>query len=152
MKCTGKIKSRTGIFQKSIIEAIYSIQKSSKRPDINSISKALVKDNAINIHIHSVEKEVINMVENGLSENRKTFQGFKSFFILYSIHTVFSNDNDTLRKELNLEFSPEVSPEKQISSSVETPEAHQQVNSSTCSTWSNRFQFTTAGIESTLHE
>ena len=77
-KCTGKMKSRTEIFQKIIIEAIYSIQKSSKRPDINSISKALVKDNATNMHIHSVEKEVINMVENGLSENRKTFQGFKS--------------------------------------------------------------------------
>ena len=30
----------------------------SKRPNINSIFKALVKDNATNIDIHSVEKEV----------------------------------------------------------------------------------------------
>ena len=54
----------TGIFQKSIIDAIYSIRKGSKRPDINSIFKALVKDSVTNIDIHSVEKEVRNMVEN----------------------------------------------------------------------------------------
>ena len=43
------MESGTGIFQKSIIDAIYSIRKNSKRPDINSIFKALVKDNAKNI-------------------------------------------------------------------------------------------------------
>ena len=48
------MKSGTGIFQKTIIDAIYSIPNSSKRLDINSIFKALVKD----IDIHSVEKEV----------------------------------------------------------------------------------------------
>ena len=51
-----KMENGTGILQKGIIDAIYSIRKSSKRPDINSISKALVKDNATNIDIHSVEK------------------------------------------------------------------------------------------------
>ena len=44
----------TGIFQKGIIDAIYSIRKSCKRPEINSIFNALVKDNATNIDIHSV--------------------------------------------------------------------------------------------------
>ena len=42
--------------------------------------------------------------------------------------TVFNNDNDTLRKELNLDFSPEVSPEKQVIFSVETAEVYQQIN------------------------
>ena len=92
------MESGTGVFQKSIIEAIYRIRKSSKRPDINSIFKDLVKDNATNIDIHSVEKEVKNMVENGRLENRETCQGLDSFFILDRIQTVFGNDNDTLRK------------------------------------------------------
>ena len=110
------------------IDTIYSIWGSSKRLDINSIFKALVKDNATNIGIHSAAKEVKNMVENGLLENRKTCQGLDSFFILNSIQTVFSNDNDTLRKELNLDFSPDVSLEKQVTLSVEIPEVSQQIN------------------------
>ena len=69
----------TGIFQKSIIDAIYSIRKGCKRLDINSIFKALVKDNTTNIDIHSVEKEVKNRVENGFLKNRKTCQGLHSF-------------------------------------------------------------------------
>ena len=74
------MESGTGISQKCIIDAIYSIRRSSKRPDINSIFKALAKDNGTNIDFHSVEKEVKNMVENGLLENRKTCQGLESFF------------------------------------------------------------------------
>ena len=75
------MESETGIFQKSIIEAIYSIRKSSKRPDINSIFKALMKNNATNIDMHSVEKEVKNTVENRLLENRETCKGLDSFYI-----------------------------------------------------------------------
>ena len=48
--------------------------------------------------------------------------------MLDSIHSVFTNDNDTLIKELNLDFSPKVSPEKQVTFSVETPEVYQQIN------------------------
>lgn len=70
-------ENETGIFQKSLIDAIYSIRKS-----IHSISKALEKDNPTNVDIHSVEKEVKNMVEKGLLEKRKTWQGLDSFFIL----------------------------------------------------------------------
>ena len=122
---TGKMENGTGIFQKNIVDTIYSIPKSSKRPDINSIFKTLVKDNAAIVDIHSVEKEVKNMVENGLLENRKTCQGLDSFFILGSIQAVFINDNATLRKELNLDFSPKVSPEKQVTFSVETSKVYQ---------------------------
>lgn len=68
----GETENETGIFQKSLIDAIYSIRKSSTRPDIHSISKALEKDNPTNVDIHSVEKEVKNMVEKGLLEKRKT--------------------------------------------------------------------------------
>ena len=85
------MESGTGISQKGIIDAIYSIRKSSKSPDINIIFKALVKDNATNIDIHSVEKEVNDMVENGLLENRNIRQGLDSFFILDSVQTVFNN-------------------------------------------------------------
>ena len=74
------MESETGIFQKSIIEAIYSIRKSSKRPDINSIFKALMKNNATNIDMHSVEKEVKNTAENGLLENREPCKGLDSFY------------------------------------------------------------------------
>ena len=56
-----KNKSGIGIFQKSIIDTIYSIQKSSKRLDISSIFKALVKNNTRNIDTHTFEKEVTNM-------------------------------------------------------------------------------------------
>lgn len=56
-----------------------------------------MKDNTTNIDSHSVEKKVKNMIENGLLENWKTCQ------TLDSIHTAFSNDSDTLRKELNLD-------------------------------------------------
>ena len=61
----------TRIFQKSFIDTVYSIPKSSKRPDVNSIFKVLVKDYAPNIDIHSVEKEIKNMVENGLLRTGK---------------------------------------------------------------------------------
>ena len=49
---------RSGTFQRSIIDAIYSIRNSIKSPDI--IFKALVKHNATNLDIHSVEEEVEN--------------------------------------------------------------------------------------------
>lgn len=68
----GETENETGIFQKSLIDAIYSIRKSSTRPDTHSISKALEMDNPTNVDIHSVEKEVKNMVEKGLLEKRKT--------------------------------------------------------------------------------
>ena len=42
--------------------------------------------------------------------------------MLDSIQTVFSNDNENLRKKLNLDFSPEVSFEKQVTFSLETSE------------------------------
>ena len=67
------------IFQKSIIDAICSIWKNSKITDVNSIFKDLVKNNATNIDIHSIEKEVNNMAKNGLLENRKTWQGLHPF-------------------------------------------------------------------------
>ena len=60
------------------------------------------------------------MVENGLLVNRKICLGLESFFILDTIQKVFGNDNDTLRNELNLDFSPEVISEKQVTFSVET--------------------------------
>ena len=53
---------------------------------------------------------------------------FRPVFILESIQTVFSNGNDTLKKELNLDFSPEVSPEKRVIFSVETPKIYQEIN------------------------
>ena len=90
----GKIKSGTGISQKSIIDANYSIWKISKRSGISRTFKALVKDNATNIDIHSVAKGVKNMIENNL-ENKKTCQTLDSFFILDIIHAVFSDNNDT---------------------------------------------------------
>ena len=52
------MENGTGIFQDSILDLFYSFRKISKRPNINSIFKALVKDNATNMDIHSVEKEV----------------------------------------------------------------------------------------------
>ena len=48
------------------------------------------------------------------------------------------NANDTLRKELNLNVSPELSPEKQIIFWVEAPE----VERNTYDTLSTRFQYT----------
>ena len=51
-----------------------------------------------------------------------------SFFILRSIQTVLSNDSDTLRKILNLDFSPVVSPGKQVKFSVETHKVRTQIN------------------------
>ena len=80
--CTGKMESGTGIFQKSTIVAIYSIREGSKRPDISSIFKALAKDNATNIDIHNVEKEVKNIVKNGKQENMPRV---RLFFILDSL-------------------------------------------------------------------
>ena len=43
-----------------------------------------MKENATNIDIHSVEKEVKSMVENGLLENRKTCQGLIIIVVVYS--------------------------------------------------------------------
>ena len=57
----------------------------------------------------------------GLLENRKACRGLNSFFILDSIQTVLSNNNDTLGRKINLNFSPKVCPEKQVTFSVETP-------------------------------
>ena len=54
------------------------------------------------------------------------------------IQTVHINANDTLRKELNLNVSPVLSPEKQIIFSVEAPE----VERNTYDTLSTRFQCT----------
>ena len=67
------------IFQKSIIDVICGIWKNSKITDVNSIFKDLVKNNATNIDIHSIEKEVNNMAKNRLLENRKTWQGLHPF-------------------------------------------------------------------------
>lgn len=39
-----------------------------------------MKNNATNIDMHSVEKEVKNTVENGLLENRETCKGLHSFY------------------------------------------------------------------------
>ena len=50
------------------------------------------------------------------------------FFIVDSIQTVFSNENDTLKNELNLNFSLKVNPEKQVTFVVETPEVYQPIN------------------------
>ena len=55
-------------------------------------------------------------------------QRLDSFFIIDSIQTVFSNDNDTLRKKINLDFNPEVSPDKQGTFLMETPKVCQQIN------------------------
>ena len=55
---------RTGIFQKSSIDTIYSILKSSKRSSVKIIFRAIVKDNSPNLKMHIVEKEVKNTVEN----------------------------------------------------------------------------------------
>ena len=52
------MENGTGIFQDNILDLFCSFCESSKRPDINAIFKAVVKDNATNIDIHSVEKEV----------------------------------------------------------------------------------------------
>ena len=76
------MESGTGIFQESTIVAIYSIREGSKIPDISSIFKALVKDNATNIDIHNVEKEVKNIVKNGKQENMPRV---RLFFILDSL-------------------------------------------------------------------
>ena len=50
------------------------------------------------------------------------------FFIDDSIQTVFSNNIATLRKDLNLDFSHEVSTEKQVTFSVKVPNVYQQIN------------------------
>ena len=67
------------------------------------------------------------MIGNGLLGNKKTWQRWDSFFILDSIKTIFSNDNDALRKKINLDVCPKVSPEKQFTFSVETPDIYQQL-------------------------
>ena len=56
------MENGTGIFQDSIFDLFYSFREISKRPYISSIIKALVKDNATNIDIHSVEKEVRSQI------------------------------------------------------------------------------------------
>ena len=68
-----KWKKELEFSTQSIIDAVYSIQMSSIRPDIYSILKTLVKDNATKIYT-SIALEVKNMVENGLLENTKTCQ------------------------------------------------------------------------------
>ena len=80
------MESGTGIFQKSIIDAIYSIRRISQRSHTIDIHQEINTDNidkqiniSANIEIHSVEKEVKNMVENGLLEKRKTCQRLDSF-------------------------------------------------------------------------
>ena len=88
------------------------------------------------------------MVENEHLENKKTYQGLDTFFILDRIRKVFSDVNDTLRKELNLDFSSEVSPEKQVTVSVETPEVYEQIKV----THVVNFKFTAGGSESIIHE
>ena len=50
------------------------------------------------------------------------------FFIDDSIQTVFSNNIATLRKDLNLDFSHEVSTEKQVTFSVKVHNVYQQIN------------------------
>ena len=70
--------------------------------------------------------------------------------MLGSIGTVLSNDNDTSRKQLHLDFSPEVSPEKQVTFSVEIPEVCQQIN--TTPIVYEATEATVGGSESTLHE
>ena len=62
---------RTGIFQKSSIDTIYSILKSNKRSSVKTIFKAIVKDNSPNLKIHIVEKEVKNTVEKSLLQTGK---------------------------------------------------------------------------------
>ena len=49
-------------------------------------------------------------------------------FILESIQNVFSNDKDILGNELNLDFSSEVSPEKEAIFAVESPQNYQEIN------------------------
>ena len=56
------MENGTGIFEDSFRDLFYSFRESSKRPDINSIFKAVVKDNVPNIDIHSVGKEVRSQV------------------------------------------------------------------------------------------
>ena len=56
------MENGTGIFEDSFLDLFYSFRESSKRPDINSIFKAVVKDNVPNIDIHSVGKEVRSQV------------------------------------------------------------------------------------------
>ena len=60
------MENGTKTFEKIIIDTISSIWKNSERTDIYSIFKALVKNNATNLDIHSLEKEVKNMEENGI--------------------------------------------------------------------------------------
>ena len=61
-----EMENGTKTFAKIIIDTISSIWKNSERTDIYSIFKALVKNNATNLDIHSLEKEVKNMEENGI--------------------------------------------------------------------------------------
>ena len=56
------------------------------------------------------------------------FQRVDSFFTLDKIQTVLISDNASFRKQLNLDFSPEVSPGKQVTFLMETPEVYQQIN------------------------
>ena len=78
-------------------------------------------------------------LRKNLKRGRKHAKGLP-FFVLDSIHKVFSNDNYALKKELNLDFSPEISPEKL-----------RGFHLLSC-TWINKFHSTAGGSESTLHE
>lgn len=70
---------RTGIFQKSSIDTVYSILKSSKRSSVKIIFRAIVKDNSPNLKIHIVEKEVKNTVEKSLLQTGKPAKGWTYF-------------------------------------------------------------------------
>ena len=70
---------RTGIFQKSSIDTIYSILKSNKRSSVKTIFKAIVKDNSPNLKIHIEEKEVKNTVEKSLLQTGKPDKGWTYF-------------------------------------------------------------------------
>ena len=104
---TKKIKTRTGIFEKSIIDAFCSIRISRQRPDINSIFKALLKDNATNIDVTvNVIKLVIIHISQLLciicspigksDEKQKFYQIFQLFCIIFMLNGEFEYQIDYL--------------------------------------------------------
>ena len=85
-------------------------QKNSKYGHFSPIFKALMKDSATSIDIYSVKKKFKNGRKRTFGKEEDMPKFIDSSFILDNIHTVFSDDSDTLRKKINLDFSPEVSP------------------------------------------
>ena len=69
-----------------------------------------MKDIATSIDIYSVKKKFKNGRKRTFGKEEDMPKFIDSSFILDNIHTVFSDDSDTLRKKINLDFSPEVSP------------------------------------------